>query len=170
MIKLAVPTEEMKDAALSFRQEFYDNGEMTINGSGLFDRIEDYSEWLNSVTMNRSEETVDPNWVVTDTYFAVNETGRIVGIIDLRHELNDFLKDLGNTGLSVRPSERRMGYAGEMLSLIIEKAGNIGMSELYLSAKKSNTPSIKTITKNGGRLIGSFIFEEEETYKYIITV
>lgn len=47
--------------------------------------------------------------VVTDTYFAVNETGRIAGIVDLRHELKGFLLDFGNSGYSVRPSERRIG-------------------------------------------------------------
>lgn len=45
-----------------------------------------------------------------DPFFAVRKSdGRIVGIIDLRHTLNDFLKDLGNCGYSVRPSERKKG-------------------------------------------------------------
>ena len=39
--------------------------------------------------------------------FFVVDNDRIVGIIDFRHTLNDFLKDLGHCGYSVRPSERR---------------------------------------------------------------
>ena len=46
-------------------------------------------------------------------FFAV-DNDRIVGIIDFRHTLNDFLKDLGHCGYSVRPSERRKGFATEM--------------------------------------------------------
>ena len=70
--------------------------------------MESYDEWLKSVTDNISPETVNPSWVVTDTYFAFDENDHIVGIIDLRHELNDFLKDFGNSGYSFLLSEARL--------------------------------------------------------------
>ena len=127
-------------------------------------------EWLKSVTDNTSSDTVNPSWVVTDSYFAFDEKDRIVGIIDLRHELNEFLKDFGNCGYSVRPSERRKGYATEMLGLIIEHARRIGMDKLRLSVERSNEPSIKTILKNGGKYERSFIFEGEEAYIYLISL
>ena len=106
MITLKRPVKEYETEALAFKREFFDNGETTINGSELLDRMDSYDEWLKSVTDNTSSDTVNPSWVVTDTYFAFDEKDRIVGIIDLRHELNDFLKDFGNSGYSVRPSER----------------------------------------------------------------
>lgn len=92
MIKLMRPTMELKEKAINFRQEFFNNNEMIINGSELLDKIDDYGDWLKSVTNNTNIETVNPDWVVTDTFFAVDETNRIIGIIDLRHTLNDFLK------------------------------------------------------------------------------
>ena len=110
MLRLVRPTEEWKEKALDFRQEFFDHHEMVINGSELLDKTERYEDWIQSVTDNMSAETVSPDWVVTDTYFAVDESGRVVGIIDFRHTLNDFLKDLGNCGYSVRPPERGKGY------------------------------------------------------------
>ena len=82
--------------------------------------------------------------------FAIDENERIVGVIDFRHELKGFLKDFGNSGYSVRPSERKKGYATQMLSLILERAKETGLTSFQLSAEKSNTPSIKTIIKNGG--------------------
>ena len=88
--------------------------------------MDSYDEWLKSVTDKTSLETANPSWVVTDTCFAFDENDRIIGIIDLRHELNDFLKDFGNSGYNVRPSERRKGYATEMLRLIIRRAAEIG--------------------------------------------
>ena len=96
MIRLVRPNKEHKMQALDFKQEFFGNNEKIINGSELLDQMENYEEWLVSVTNNISEETVNPAWVVTDAFFAVNESNEIVGIIDLRHTLNDFLKDFGN--------------------------------------------------------------------------
>ncbi|MBP1538081.1 MAG: GNAT family N-acetyltransferase [Ruminococcus sp.] len=170
MIKLIRPTKELKEKALDFRQEFFDNGEKVINGSELLDQTENYDDWLASVTANTSAKTVDPAWVVTDTFFAVDETEKIVGIIDLRHTLNDFLRDLGNSGYSVRPSERRKGIASEMLRQLLTIAVQSGMTELHLSVEKTNEPSIKTITKNGGVYERSFEFEGElaDIYRIVL--
>ena len=170
MITLKRPTKEYESEALAFKQEFFDSGETTINGSELLDQMDSYDEWLKSVTDNISPDTVNLEWVVTDTYFAFDEDDNIVGIIDLRHELNDFLKDFGNSGYSVRPSQRRKGYATEMLKLIIERARQIGMDKLQLSVKTSNEASVKTITKNGGLYERSFSFEGEEADVYIIHI
>ena len=168
MIKLVRPSKEHKKQALEFKKEFFDNGENTINGSELFDQTDSYDSWLQAVTNNASKATVNPEWVVTDTYFAINENERIVGIIDFRHELKGFLKDFGNSGYSVRPSERKKGYATQMLRLILERAKETGLKSFQLSAEKSNTPSIKTIIKNGGKNFRSFTVNNEEADVYII--
>ena len=170
MITLKRPIKEYESKAVAFKQEFIDNGETTINGSELLDQMDSYDEWLRSVTANTSPDTVNPSWVVTDTYFAFDENGSIVGIIDLRHELNDFLIDFGNSGYSVRPSERRKGYATEMLRLILDRARETGMDKLQLSVERSNEASVKTITKNGGKYERSFTFEGEEADVYIINL
>ncbi len=168
MLRLVRPTEEWKEKALDFRQEFFDHHEMVINGSELLDKTERYEDWIQSVTDNMSAETVSPDWVVTDTYFAVDESGRVVGIIDFRHTLNDFLKDLGNCGYSVRPSERGKGYATEMLRLLLKTARETGLKELHLSVEKDNVPSVRTIVKNGGVYERSFAFNGEEADVYRI--
>lgn len=167
-IKLVVPTIKYKDKALQFKKEFFDNNENVINGSELLDKIESYEEWLQSIINNADIKTVNPEWVLTDTFFAVDANDEIVGIIDLRHELNEFLRDFGNSGYSVRPSERRKGYATEMLRLIIEVAKKAGLDSLQLSVERTNEPSIKTIVNNGGVYKRSFDFEGEIADVYVI--
>lgn len=168
MLKLIRPSKEHEKEALEFKKEFFDNGENTINGSELLDQTDSYESWLQAVTNNASKATVNPEWVVTDTYFAIDENERIVGVIDFRHELKGFLKDFGNSGYSIRPSERKKGYATQMLSLILERAKETGLKSFQLSAEKSNTPSIKTIIKNGGKYSRSFTVNNEEADVYII--
>ena len=89
-------------------------------------------------------------------------------MIDLRHTLNEFLKDLGNCGYSVRPSERKKGYASEMLRRLLQAAKDAGMKELHISVEKENTASIKVIQKNGGVHERSFSFENQAADIYKI--
>ncbi len=89
-------------------------------------------------------------------FFVIREDdNKIIGIIDLRHTLNDF----GNSGYSVRPSEKK-GYATEMLRLLLKYAKEMSLKELHLSVESDNVPSIKTIIKNDGKLERSFEFEK----------
>lgn len=162
-IRLVRPTEQLKEQAINFRQEFFDNHEMVINGSELLDKTDQYEDWLKAVAANTSIETVSVNWVVTDTFFAVDEKDQIIGIID-------FLKNLGNCGYSVRPSERRKGYATEMLRLLLPIAKDAGMKELHLSVERDNEASIKTIMRNGGKYERSFEFEGEQADIYKISL
>lgn len=170
-IILVRPTLQLKEKALDYRKEHFQHGEQVICGSELLDKTESYEEWLSSVTQNADPKTVNENWVVTDTFFAIrNSDGKIVGIIDLRHTLNDFLKDLGNCGYSVRPSERKKGYATEMLYQLLQIAREANLKELHISVEKENTASIKVIQKSGGIYERSFSFENETADIYKISL
>lgn len=170
VIKLIRPTKDMEAAAMGFRQAFFDSGEQVINGSELLDREEvSYENWRMRVKAQESAETADPNWVVTDTFFAVREEdARIIGIIALRHELKGFLRDFGHCGFSVRPDERCKGYAGKMLQLICEHARGLGMSTLQLSAEAANRPSIRVILRAGGVFCRHFDYQGEVAHVYAL--
>ena len=167
-IQLVRPTIELKEQVLDFKQEHFLHNEMMINGSQMLDQIDSYEEWLTFVTNSTKLETVPPQRVVSDTFLAINENNRIVGIIDLRHELKGSLKDFGHCGYNVRPTERKKGYATQMLHLILEVAKEFGFNYIQLSAEKDNIASIKTIIKNGGKYERSFQFNDKEAYVYII--
>ena len=168
-IHLCTPTPEMEAAALGFRQEFMNAGELVINGSSLWDQTPAYTDWLARVRAQADPTTVPPGWVRTDVFFAVREAdARIVGIIDLRYELNDFLRDLGHCGFSVRPSERQRGYATAMLQQLCAHARACGMPQLQLSAEADNLPSLRTIAKAGGRPLRRFLHEGREAVVHLL--
>ena len=148
-IKLVIPDKNMKNEAIEFKNEFFDNGEKTINGSFKWDGLELYDEWLKIVKYSLSSDTANPKWGVITTFFGVRKSdGKIVGIINLRHSLTEKFIHSGHIGYSIRPSERMKGYATEMLKQLLVYAKNQGLEEVDLVCKSNNTASIKTILKN----------------------
>lgn len=169
-IEFVKPTLEHKKEAMEFKKSFLDAGEKVINGSEMLDCMESYEEWLAHITMNASAETVNPDWVVTDTFFVLDKNRKIVGIVDFRHELKGFLVDFGHCGYSVRPEERNRGYATEILGDIIKIAKEQGLDSINISVERSNVPSVKTIIKNGGKYKRSFEFQGEFADVYEISL
>ncbi|MDP4090588.1 MAG: GNAT family N-acetyltransferase [Bacillota bacterium] len=154
---LVFPDEEMEAKALDFKKEFIDNGEKTINGSYKLDNDKyDYLEWLQIIKDNLNKETVNPKFGFSHTFFAVRNDGEIIGIVNFRHTLTDFYKDLGHIGYSVRPSERKKGYATKILKQVLECAKNQGLTKVFLTCKKDNEASKKTILRNGGVINRAF--------------
>ena len=83
----------------------------------------------------------------------------MVGIINLRHELNDFLRDYGgHIGYSVHPAYWNGGYATQMLALALRESDALGLRELLLTCSPDNLASRRVIEKNGGVLerIGAY--------------
>jgi predicted acetyltransferase len=153
-IDLQIPTICHKVEAESFKKEFFEAQEQVINGSALLDQM-DYEQWLINITNNKKENTVKSGWAVSDTFFAVNKpNNRIIGIIDIRHNLNnDALKKyFGHIGYAVRPSERKKGYATKILKMGLEYAKTVHIENVMLSCYSDNTASIKTIEKCSGKL------------------
>jgi len=153
-LELQLPTLQHKEAAENFKNEFLEIKETVIYGSALFDQME-FEQWLTHNTNNRQESTVNIGWVTATTFFAVRKRDqKIVGMIDIRHNLeNDFLIQYGgHIGFSVRPSERKKGYATEILKMGIEYAKSLSIEKLMIACFSNNLPSIKTIVKCGGVL------------------
>ena len=99
---------------------------------------------------------------VPDTQFVlINSAGDYVGIFNLRHELNDFLRNgPGHVGYAIRKSMRNRGYATEGVKALFPEAKKLGIQEIFLSCNKDNAASQRVIEKCGG------IFRKEtETLK-----
>lgn len=153
-VALILPAKEHESKANEFKNEFFEYGEKVINGSALLDQLE-YKEWLEHTERYRTAETAGNDWVPSTTFLAVRkEDGDIVGIIDIRHHIqNPFLLEYGgHIGYAVRPTERRKRYASKILGLALEYARTIGLDKVMLGCYADNEGSVKIIQKYGGKL------------------
>ena len=92
-------------------------------------------------------------------------------MIDIRHRLNEYLLQFGgNIGYSVRPSQRRKGYATEMLALGLEECRKLGLDRALVTCDKTNIGSAKTIQKNGGVLENEVLEGDRITQRYWIAL
>ena len=152
ILKLVKPNKEHEKQVMAYKEEFFRNGETSLHGCAGLEDVASYDEWLDFE--NRLYKKYAESYVPSDVYLAIRiEDNKLVGIIDLRMTLSDFLfKYGGNIGYSVAPSERRKGYAREMLRLIILGCKKLGLEKVLLTCDKENIASAKTIIYNGGIL------------------
>jgi len=148
------PSLKRKKDAIEFIKEFLDY-KSNINGSGGLDKgYLNYKYWLNRVIKNSKEETVEKGKVPASTYFVVrNSDNKIVGMVNIRHRLNDYLLQYsGHIGDCVRPTERRKGFATQMLYMSLVECKDLGIEKVLLICDKTNMGSSKQIINNLGQL------------------
>ena len=114
-----------------------------------------YDQFLKWIEMKRgwSDGIGLPEGFVPDTTYVLEDAGNYVGVFNLRHELNDFLREgPGHIGYCVSEKYRGHGYASKGLKLTLEKAREKGIEEAYLSVNKDNPASLQVQLKNGARI------------------
>jgi len=148
---LRKPELKYAEQIKAYRQEFLDFGG-SMDGCGALRKMENSIDWLAEAERYSHRETIPPGRVQSTQFIYVRESdGKIVGMIQVRHYLNDSLeKYAGHIGYSVCPSERRKGYAAAMLRDVLPYCKKIGLKRVMISCAEDNTGSRKTILKNGG--------------------
>ncbi len=168
-IKLVSPDKAYMEQVLNYKKEFIENQE-DFAGSGGLRLTSDYDEWLTMLVDNSCDATVREGLVPASTYLAVTiEDNQLVGMIDIRHRLNDYLENFGgHIGYSIKRSERKQGYATEMLNLALDVCKNLQISPVLVTCDKENLGSAKTIINNGGQLINEVPEDYRITQRYHI--
>ena len=157
MIRLLPPSRELHASWVEAMREF--DGE-TLHGFATFGfdieelaAPEGFARWLER-ERQQGERALDGFVPATVWWIDDDEVpDRILGSIQLRHELNDYLlEEGGHIGFGVRPSARGRGVATEALRLVLDRAQWIGLDRVLVTCDDDNPASRAVIEGAGGVL------------------
>ena len=165
MIRLVKPDLKLEEEYLSFYEEWKRSGEDMVPWVISKDPS-DFPKMLKSLSDN--EEGVGlPEGIVSDsTFWLVDKSNRVLGAVNIRHQLTQHLYNTGgHIGYGIRPSERLKGYATKLLELSLSEAKKIGIKEVLVVCDADNVGSERTIIKNGGRADADYIEDDGNIIK-----
>ena len=118
----------------------------------------DFDNYLEHLELKTATEGKVPDSV----FFLLDPArDRLLGAVNIRHYLNDaLLQGGGHIGDGIRPSERRKGYATELVRLALIECKKLGIRRVLMTCDKDNVGSAKSILRNGGVLENEFVNEE----------
>ena len=156
MLELVRPDASRQVEWLAMAEEFgrdrIDGGAM---GSQTVDELRDpaaFAAWVAMLLDHERDENV-PTEMVASTTRWVAVDGRLVGFLSIRHELNDFLRELGgHIGYAIRPAERGKGYATAATALALDECRRLGIERVLVTCDETNVASATVIERNGGVL------------------
>ena len=145
-IILVKPNLSYADEITKYKEESLKESPL-INGLAGLNRFSSIEDWLEELKKRSSEATVPEGLVPSSTYLGVREKDNyIVGMIDIRHYLNEYLTQVGgNIEYSVRKTERNKGYAKQMLKLALEKCKKLKIKKVLITCDEDNIASEKVI-------------------------
>ena len=165
-IILTRPTIEHKYQAKEMMEEAkkYDAGDPDIwAGYASMEEYDTYEEWLKALENDLDFENIKVGRVPASTYFLLRKTdNKIIGIINIRYNLNEFLENYGgHIGYSIRATERRKGYGRIQLKLALEKSLEIPIRKVLITCRERNIGSAKVIEKCSGVYEDTRFWKEE---------
>lgn len=167
-LKLIKASSEMEEQYYDFIKEWEAYGEEIVPYSARLLEM-DYKSWLEYAYKIENQETCPSHLVPAYTFFFVSDNNRIIGAINIRHRLNDYLFNFGgHIGYGIRPTERKKGFASLMLSLALPIVKELGIEKVLISCDKDNIGSAKTISNNGGVLENEVLENGKITQRYWI--
>lgn len=164
-LKLVRAAEEYRPQITEMLEEWYASGEKIIPYAIRRLDYHDFDYYCRNLDITDTKYE-------TSTYFCLDEErNRMVGAVNIRHELNDaLLRNGGHIGDGVRPSERRKGIATEMIGLALQKCRELGIGKVLMVCDKENIGSAKSIIRNGGILENEITEDGVTEQRYWITL
>lgn len=171
-IVLIKPNLSYSEDIMAYKKEMLDNHD-SFDGTSCLENYDNAKAWLEHLDTMSSVATCPKEFVTSTTYLGVRlSDNKIVGMIDLRHHINHPVLSVwgGHIGYSVRPSERRKGYAKAMLNLVLKEAKNYNIQKVLVTCHYDNLGSNKTILANRGVFEKTIEVEGELINRYWIDI
>ena len=131
----------------AFKAEFLADGS-SMDGTGTLFR-DTAEEWL--IYLDKMENRDDPTGLHCYEYGLFNAEGQLLGLLQIRENLIGYLVEFGgHIGYCVRPSQRRKGYASDMLRRGLKLCRQLGLERVMITCLESNVGSARTIERCGG--------------------
>lgn len=149
--KLLIPTMAYEKEIQNFRQEFIIHGG-DMDGCLSLKRMENIADWIQQVEAFSSAKTCPLGYVPQTQFIYLRENdNKVIGVIQIRHYLNEFLEKYGgHIGYSVCHSERNKGYATAMLKNLLPICKELGLEKILITCLEENESSKRVIQHNGG--------------------
>lgn len=164
------PQIEHERQAIEYINEFYKYNSK-INGVGGLDKyLDNYSTWLQKLDEDIKRKPTEEK-VPSETFFLIRKNdNKIVGMINIRLELNENLKKIGgHIGYSIRPEERKKGYNKINLYLGLKECQKHVIKDVLMDCDKDNIGSSKTMQALNGVLIKEWYDKQKDrTIQYYI--
>jgi predicted acetyltransferase len=158
-IKLISPAIKHKTKIEVYKKGLIDGGSGMDGCGSLY--CDDVEIWLEkSNDWRKSNYSSDWNVPYSQFICVRKSDNKIIGMLQIRHTLTDFLLHFGgHIGFDVAIDERRKGYGKAILGLGLEKCKVLGLKRVLVTCKDKNLASRKCIMANGG------VYEDTKYWK-----
>lgn len=112
----------------------------------------EFQQWLVQQERWARGEGLPDGYVAQSIYWMFDDDIP-VGVGKIRHELTQESRITGgNIGYAISYLYRGNGYGTKLLGLLLEKAREMGITEILLTVDRNNRPSKRVCEENGGTL------------------
>lgn len=114
----------------------------------------EFARYMHAVEDMHFGRNLPRGYVPATKYILVDDNGEYVGIVNLRHCLNDHLREgAGHIGYGIAPEYRGRGYATAGLRMVLAIAlRDYDIEEAYLEVDKDNPASLAVQRHCGARI------------------
>ena len=171
-MKIVLPSEKYKNSYFDLLDSAKENNDYNEVVNAALRNNETFNEMIIRLKNRRIGKKISKRDVPA-TIFWIIDNDKVVGTIDMRHQLNqDYFERFGHVAYYIKKEERNKNYATRALGLIIKKYKKMYTKKILITCLEDNEASKKVILKNNGEFEKT-VFDKvinQKISRYIITL